>query len=229
MTMTACSRPEYLRETLESLGKNKHLDKFTLHFGVEPVNPEVLKVCQTVSFMDTHVHLNAVRLGVRENPYQLFKRTFGMGYDGVLYLEDDVVLSPDAVELALDYARSPEATRHRCLCLFNADSRADADSALIETGHSANKFAALGFFTTADQWTNFFEPTWHASSKGWDWSITGAGTAHHVARPALSRSHHIGRFGGVHYVAEHHDQYYVNNPYHRGQAPVQYTYREVTP
>ena len=222
MTMTACSRPDYLRETLESLAKNKHLDKFVLHFGVEPVNPEVLKVCQTVSFMDTHVHLNATRLGVRENPYQLLKRTFGMGYDGVLYLEDDVALSSDAVEIVLDYAQNADVERHRSLCLYNTDSRADADPAVIETGHSAAKFSPWVFFTTATHWANFFEPTWNKSPKGWDWSITESGAANTIALPGISRSRHIGRFGGTHYVAEMYDHLFVNNPFWHGAAPAEY-------
>lgn len=222
MTMTACSRPNYLRETLESLVANKHLDKFTLHFGVEPVNPEVLKVCQSVTFMDTHVHANAVQLGVRENPYQLLKRTFGMGYDAVLYLEDDVILSPDAVDLALHYAHSEAAAKHRCLCLYNTDSRPDGDASVIEVGHPTVKFASLGFFTTLAHWTGFFDAAWHASKKGWDWSITEAGANNTLARPAVSRSRHIGRFGGTHYVAEHHDQLYVDKPFWQGQAPAEY-------
>ena len=223
MTMTAYSRPHYLREVLESLAANKHLSDFTLHFGVEPGNQEVLKVCQDAAFMDTHVHVNATRLGVRENPFQLLKRTFGMGYDGVLYLEDDVVLSPDAVELVLHYAHDAAAAQNRCLCLFNTDSHAENNPAVIETGRPVAKFAALGFYAPATQWTAFFEPTWHASNKGWDWSIAGAAEASHtVARPAISRSHHIGRFGGVHYVAEHHDSAYVNNPLWRNPAPEAY-------
>jgi hypothetical protein len=222
MTMTACARPNYLRETLESLAANKHLDKFTLHFGVEPVNPEVLNVCQSVTFMDTHVHLNAARLGVRENPYQLLKRTFGMGYDGVLYLEDDVALSSDAVELVLDFVQNADVERHRSLCLYNTDSRADADPAVIETGHSAAKFSPWVFFTTAAHWANFFEPTWHTSPKGWDWSITESGADNTIALPAISRSRHIGRFGGTHYVAEMYDHLFVNNPFWHGAAPAEY-------
>jgi hypothetical protein len=222
MTMTTCARPNYLRETLESVAANRHLDKFTLHFGVEPVNPEVLNVCQSVTFMDTHVHLNAARLGVRENPYQLLKRTFGMGYDGVLYLEDDVALSSDAVELVLDFVQNADVERHRSLCLYNTDSRADADPAVIETGHSAAKFSPWVFFTTAAHWANFFEPTWHTSPKGWDWSITESGADNTIALPAISRSRHIGRFGGTHYVAEMYDHLFVNNPFWHGAAPAEY-------
>jgi hypothetical protein len=222
MTMTACSRPDYLRETLESLAANKHLDKFVLHFGVEPVNPEVLQVCQSVTFMDTHVHANAERLGVRENPYQLLKRTFGMGYDGALYLEDDVAISPDAVELALHYAHSDAATQNRCLCLHNAQSAPDADPTVIEVGHAPDKFMAWGFFTTSAHWTGFFEPAWHKSPRGWDWSVVESDAKNTLARPAMSRSRHIGRFGGTHYVAKHYDHLHANSPYWQDAAPTEY-------
>jgi GT2 family glycosyltransferase len=223
MTMTACSRPNYLAETLDSLAANQHLDQFTLHFGVEPVSQEVLDICRAVDFMDTHIHVNSERLGVRENPYQLLTRTFAAGYEGVLYLEDDVVLSPDAVDLVLHYAKSPEAEQHRCLCLYNKDSHAENNPAVIETGRSIVKFSALGFYAPLPQWEAFFRPTWHASDKGWDFSIGGADvTAHTVARPAISRSHHIGRFGGAHYVASNHDKHYITNPIWGNSAPPEY-------
>lgn len=224
MTMTACARPNYLRETLASVAANKHLSQFTLHFGVEPGNAEVLQVCHDTTFMNTHVHCNATRLGVRENPFQLLSRTFAMGYDAVLYLEDDVLISPDAVELALHYLHSLEAERNRCLCLFNTDSNAATDGAVIETNQPINKFSSLGFCTTKAGWNDFFAQKWHASKSGWDWSITGAGDAHTLARPGVSRSHHIGRFGGTHYVAEQHDPLYVNNPFWKQPAPAEYRF-----
>lgn len=224
MTMTACSRPNYLAETLESLSENQHLDEFTLHFGVEPVSQEVLQICSSVRFMDTDVHVNETRLGVRENPYQLLKRTFALGYEGVLYLEDDVILSPDAVDLVLHYANSEEAERHRCLCLHNVDSREDADPAIVETNVDVQKFEPLGFYASSDNWLGFVSPIWHASLSGWDWSLRRAGEDNRIARPSISRSHHIGRFGGTHYVAKDHDPVYASNPYHRKNRPNEYVF-----
>lgn len=226
MTMTACSRPNYLAETLESLAANQHLDNFTLHFGVEPVSPEVLQICSGVRFMDTDVHVNATRLGVRENPYQLLKRTFDLGYEGVLYLEDDVILSPDAVELALHYANSEEAERHRCLCLYNMNSLSRSEPAVVEIDQSIRRFAALGFFTTSKHWREFFGTIWNTSEKGWDFSVAESGDANRVAVPRVSRSHHIGRFGGVHYVANDHDPIYENNLHHLESRPDAYRFVE---
>ena len=225
MTMTACSRPNYLAETLESLAANQHLDNFTLHFGVEPVNQEVLQICSGVRFMDTDVHVNETRLGVRENPHQLLKRTFDLGYEGVLYLEDDVILSPDAVDLVLHYANSEEAERHRCLCLHNIDSQADADPTRIETDVDVKKLEPLGFYASSRNWVDFIAPMWHASFDGWDWSLRRSGDHNRIARPAISRSHHIGLFGGVHYdVQQPYNSLYANNPYYHGRRPDAYRF-----
>jgi len=229
MTMTACSRPGYLVETLDSLAANQNLDQFTLHFGVEPVSQEVLDICRAVDFMDTHIHVNSERLGVRENPYQLLKRTFAAGYEGVLYLEDDVVLSPDAVDLVLHYANSPEAERHRCLCLYNMKSLRGADPTTIEVNRAASNFAPLGFFASASAWYDFFDPMWHASSKGWDYSITGSDPKNLIALPSLSRSHHIGRFGGTYYAPAQHDPVYENNAHHQDEKPSEYRFTSEEP
>ena len=224
MTMTACSRPNYLAETLESLAANQHLDNFTLHFGVEPVNQEVLQICSGVRFMDTDVHVNETRLGVRENPHQLLKRTFDLGYEGVLYLEDDVILSPDAVELALHYANSEEAERHRCLCLYNTSSLSRSEPAVVEVNQSIRRFAPLGFFATSKHWREFFRMIWNTSKEGWDFSVAESGDANRVVVPKVSRSHHIGRFGGTHYAPAANDFEYENNLHHLDGKPSEYCF-----
>ena len=228
MTMTAYSRPEYLREVLDSLAANKHLDQFTLHFGVEPTHADVLEVCNSVNFMETRIHKNIVRLGVRENPFQLLKRTFEAGYDGVLYLEDDVTLSPDAVELALHYAHSAEAAKNRCLCLYNQHGSVSSDPAVITTGQSISRFSAWVFYLTLSDWQSFFQPVWHRSRKGWDYSVTESKGAHTIALPAIGRTTHIGKHGGVHYRPELYDSIFAHVPYYTGPAPSKYVFQSST-
>lgn len=210
MTMTAFRRPDYLDMVLSSLKKNPGLDDYTLNFGVEPGNSEVISICNNVTFMKSSTLVNQVRLGVLKNPYELLKRTFDAGADGVLYLEDDVVLGPDAVKLSTWYFNQPRRNDFLCMNLYNHDSHADANPASLFSG---SKFSALGFALTKEQWKNYFEPSWTKDSRGWDFSITNLiSTGLRVLQPRISRSHHIGRAGGVHYLPSRDDKFYVANP-----------------
>lgn len=209
MTMTAFRRADYLKTVLKSLEKNPGTENYVLHFGVEPVDQNVINVCKSVQFMRTVVTVNPERLGVLKNPFELLRRTFDTGVDGVLYLEDDVVLSPDAVAMASWYFNQPTANNYICLNLYNHDSVPSADPAALFGG---DKFSALGIGITRHQWKTHFEPNWEVDKRGWDFSITGLlASGMKVLQPRYSRSHHIGREGGIHYRAVLHDKMYVNN------------------
>jgi hypothetical protein len=219
MTMTAFKRPEYLENVLVNLANARAKADYKLYFGVEPASKEVLDVCNSVAFMPKHVHLNPKILGVRDNPYQLLKRTFDAGADGVLYLEDDLQITDDTVEMASWYFSHPDADRYLCLNLYNHDSSLSADPAALFGG---DKFSALGMGITKHQWKTHFEPNWYADKRGWDFCFTNMiSDGLKVLQPRISRSHHIGRFGGVHYRANMHDHLYVDNPIWTGK-PVDY-------
>jgi hypothetical protein len=217
ITLTAFNRPAYLREVLASLRANNHLDQFHLHIALEPGCSATLEVCRAIDFIPTTIHQNVSLLGVRGNPYRLLQQVFAAGYDSVVYCEDDVVLSPDAIDLSLWYLNHgtlPHETR--CLCLHNGASTVQQNPGVVGT-HPISDFASLGFVTTRFQWETFFQKRWHAHAGGWDWGITsGAG---YIAAPKVSRSHHIGRFGGTHYVAADHDRIYADNYRHPTGTP----------
>lgn len=225
IALTACSRPDYLRQVLQSLAANEGLTAFEhLFIGLEPVNNAVEHICRSVNFIPTTVHKNKYQLGVRANPHTLLMSVFNAGYDGVFYMEDDVLLSPDAVRLAYDYARQP-LTAERCLCLYNPHSTELTQPELVRRGvPCAGNFNSLDLFIHRQHWLEFFAPVWFRSPRGWDWSIVENGAAETIAMPAVSRSHHIGRHGGVHYVARIHDAMYVNNKYWASASPPTYAY-----
>ena len=108
LTLTVNNRPGYLRQLLDSLRRNNVDGYDLLYCAVEPGCPEVLDVCKAIDFIPTHVHLNAERLGVRENPYQALRAVFDMGSDFNVYLEDDLLVSPDALDLANWYLEQDE-------------------------------------------------------------------------------------------------------------------------
>lgn len=100
MTCTANNRPHYLEQMLTSLSKNK-TEGYHLYIQVEPGNPKTIEVCNNIDFMPTTIIKNRKKLGVRENPYKLLEKVFEIdGSDFNIYLEDDIIISPDVTSLA---------------------------------------------------------------------------------------------------------------------------------
>jgi hypothetical protein len=220
LTMTICNRPEYLRQTLDALKQNdlSHFDK--LYFGIEPGNKEVENICRSVNFIDTHVHVNPKKLGVRNNPYLLLKRVFKHGSKFNLYLEDDMLISPDATKLSLWYEQLENINEYVCLTLF----RKDYDTKDYEGITTSSAFSALGFAINNYQWINYFAGNWFIDPRGWDWSIRQYidRSKKKVITPNMSRSLHIGREGGVHYVPHLHDRVHMNVRWNQEKKQVDY-------
>ena len=217
--MTAANRAHYLQHVLVSLANNDNLDKFKLLFGLEPISFEVEKVCNDVNFMAVSVNKNTSIYGVRKNPYETLKAAFDSGAKYVLYLEDDVELSNDAVDLALWYFdKSTEegfSDKYLCLNLYNHESLGAGDPAAVI---ASEKFSALGMGITKEQWEKYFQPLWFTDPRGWDFCFSDAiSKGLKVIQPEVSRSKHIGRFGGVHYRANMHDHLYINNQMWNGK------------
>ena len=98
ITLPVATRPHYLKQMLNSLRDN-NLDGWTLYVNAEP-NQEVIDVIKAIDFIEVSLVINTERLGVRKNPFNVLNRAFENGAEFVLHLEDDLILSPDAVDLA---------------------------------------------------------------------------------------------------------------------------------
>lgn len=215
LAMTAYNRPQYMREVLISLAKNRGYRQYKLHFSLEPPNKEVERVASSIKFMDTEIFINPELYGVRKNPYEMLKRVFAQGYDGVLYMEEDAKLAIDAIDLASWYFSLANANDYLCLNLYNHDSKKDAHPDTVIQG---KKFSALGVGLTRHQWTTYFEPNWFAHKSGWDFSITDLiKNDLRVLQPEQSRSAHIGRMGGTYYRPHLHDKEYIHNYFYDKQ------------
>ena len=189
-TLTTHDRPEYLSRVLDSIDKN-NLTSVEIHVGAEPGCPK------NISLLEQHgirkIHVNKTKLGVRENPFSVLSQVFDEGADYNIYLEEDVVLAPDAFALARWYTQLASFDGFLCGLLLNYSSDPTRPSDI----DSGNQFNALGFVLSKFQWNNYFKPAWHTDPRGWDWSITsGPIAAGHISLvPALARSNHSGAIG----------------------------------
>ncbi len=139
ITLVANNRLNYLKRMIQSLREND-LSGYTLFVGVEPEDQEVVEFCQDFDFMPANVTVNPRKLGVALNPLMTISRAFDAGSDFNVALEDDLVLSPDALDLANWYFALPEEN-YFCLNFFNYCSNC-ADPAKVQyTDH----FAPLGW------------------------------------------------------------------------------------
>jgi hypothetical protein len=219
--LTAFKRPEYLSQVLSSLQKNDTSD-MTMFVGVEPVSPEVIKICKSIDFIKTNITINPRILGVKDNPFQTMSRAFDAGFDMIWQMEDDVLVSPDAADLVRAYSEYNRRDEHLCLNLYNPSSWNDP-----ETVYASKGFNALSLAISKQQWKDHFVTNYHADKRGWDWSMIGLLQRTHLTNltPALSRSHHIGRDGGTHYRPEHHDHMYVGNKWNQSDARIDFRFK----
>jgi hypothetical protein len=97
ITLTLAYRPNYTREVLAALSRCRGINDYLLLPTIEPVCTEVIEQVDRVNFCECLPHVNASRQGCDANTLLSLKRGFGIS-DYVIHLEDDIVLTSDALE-----------------------------------------------------------------------------------------------------------------------------------
>lgn len=208
LSLTAFNRPQYLKQTLASLKVAlQHVKYDKLFIQVDPKNGEVQYLCKQIDFIETDLVINKTRFGVRQNPYVLLTRVFDLNKsDFNVYLEEDMLLSPDALSFCdFYYENYKDNQTFLCCNMYNYNSTKEYPN---ELGLSSD-FVALGVGMLPFQWTNYFQKYWFDENirhemkvdeggiGGWDWSIRACMKKFHlkVLAPRLSRSKHLGEHG----------------------------------
>jgi hypothetical protein len=215
ITLVACNRLHYLRQTIECLKKN-NLDGYKLFLGVEPLDEAVIAYCRGLNFMPFDLTINSERLGVAWNPKATISRAFDAGTDFNVALEDDLLLSPDALDLAnWFFALRNSGFFSMNFCNYRSDAAFPIE--VEETDH----FIPLGWAVNRAVWRKEIEPNWMCDPRGWDFSVNKIleeRKDRKVLQPRLARSKHNGREGGEHCTAEFHDRVFQNLPISDGSA-----------
>jgi hypothetical protein len=215
ITLVAYNRLHYLEQTIECLKKN-NLDGYTLFLGVEPEDEAVIAYCRSLDFMPINLTINPETLGVAWNPKATISRAFDAGSQFNVALEDDLLLSPDALDLANWFFGIPNSDFFSInLCNYRSDSAFPAE--VDETDH----FIPLGWAASQTVWRTEIEPSWMCDSRGWDFSLNKIledRKDRKLLQPRLARSNHNGRDGGKHCTAEFHDRVFQNLPISDGSV-----------
>ena len=195
ISLSCYERPEILVQSLNSLkNQTADLSQYTLYINCEPGNKEVIDIIKKVDFIRTSIVFNDKKLGINGNTYAPIKRAFEKS-DYCIYWEDDIILCPDALDMA-EWYTGVDKSSISAMCLCNLWDKSEAlDENLV---YKSRRFCGWGFVVSKSQFEKYFEPAWFTGQGCWDTSSarhirTFAGIYNIV--PQLSRSTNIGKFG----------------------------------
>jgi hypothetical protein len=216
ITITAMERPALFDQMLATLVYNK-LEGWHVHIAVEPAGHErdfmaiALKYLSPDQFTLT---VNSSILGIRKNPHELLNRVFQQGSDLNVYLEEDLVVSPDILAMALWYQAHH---RDHWLLLNLLAGPCGVKSYLSnmnypDTLFETRTFNSLGFVMRAQEWNSLPKGLWMGERRlnwqefwqqglddwGWDWSISTYVAKHPryvCVQPVFARANHNGPVG----------------------------------
>lgn len=210
VAITVYNRPDYLKRVLDSWHEAEQFSLTcpTYLVGLEPGGPpEIEQILEAFRHGDRNVsiHHNDTVLGPLENPYQVLARGFDHD-DFVICAEDDTVVAPDVFEFFSSMESSLRyATGCLAVCAYNRLAGVNQHCVQLK-----QQFYTSVWGTWIDRWTDILEPTWdhdyssgpvHGHQQGWDWNIGSRIMPERHLRcaiPDISRSQHIGKYGGAH-------------------------------
>lgn len=203
ISIAAYNRPAHLRRLINSLQRQTvSLDEYFLAITIDAGGDkfeEVCRVANSINFMDYAVIRQVENVGINQNTFDSINIVFeGMSSKYNLYLEDDLILAPDALSLVDWYIDlEPDLPAVAALCLCNLRSSSHHPAKLIRL----RRFNGWGFVMSYPHWREVAHPVWLSGKSMWDNRV-----ANHLRSqkagysnifPEVSRSKTIG-IGGVH-------------------------------
>ena len=226
ITVTAMSRPALFRRMLESLVSNDLAD-WRVVIRVEPSASSLEFVAITESLLagiEYDLKVNPHPMGITLNPFLAIEDAFAAGSGLNLYLEEDLIVAPDATALALWFEREHQP-HWLCLSLLAGPCGSVgfvSNERYPDLLFEARTFNSIGFVMRQEEWCAHARRAWLGDRRsqsreiyanwrynwGWDWSLYGLVAANPTLRsiqPVLARATHAGRLGGTHVSSDFHD------------------------
>ena len=180
-------RPHLLREVLSSIRANSGWRDWRIVFSCEPPVKEVTEQLM-IGIHDALTSRNAVKLGCWANTFHAASVAMELGSELNLYLEDDYLISKDALALVDQWS---QAVNGGVLCLRRPHEKQDSFLPRIVTPYQSGLFGC-GFAWTAQDWP-IVRKQWNTVAPMWDIAMEGLPLTQW--RPLLNRSHGIGTTG----------------------------------
>lgn len=223
IAMTTWKRPQYFFQVINALKANNLMGFTRLFINVEPGSTEIKKLVDGIDFIPKDVVYNPTVKGLPQNPFEVMTRAFqDPAVEFVLYVQDDCLLSSDALDVCRYYIEQIDHTNIFALCLFNAKTKDSANLSAVNIV-SHNHFCSLGYGATKDQWNQNIKGHYFDNKAGYDWSLLDRQKSlnYSIVTPHISRCSHIGREDAVHYRPHIHDKEYMNHPRYNGTYPIE--------
>jgi GR25 family glycosyltransferase involved in LPS biosynthesis len=140
VVLIAYNRPQYLRKVLYSISKAHIIEKFDFFFNVDYDKTTISRNLYLIeSFMKKvnrnilaeTIKVNNSPLGCGLNHKDAIDRVFNFGYETVICIEDDVMISSDALEFFNQIIKKPDCMiacgfrNHHNFAGYNADQKHD--------------------------------------------------------------------------------------------------------
>lgn len=217
VTLPVYKRADYLERTLAALKANR-TEGYTLYVSVDPGNDKVGDLVKAIDFMPTKILWNKERRGLNGNIRHVLFAAMEDGSEFNVAIEDDVTLTPDAIDLA-EWFRTLD-TRDEYVALIFCNFQGKFRPNVIIP---SRKFWSWGYCFARQGWEKAFIKGWEyvmekcqsgVKESTWDthmmrWIMIGMFT---TLLPDLSRSTHIGQVGGTHFrehqSAKHFDRFF---------------------
>jgi len=237
ITVTAQRRPQHLARCLRSIYITRSTadplprrwDSVDLYVSIDESEvPTESNRCvetarrQTVAVWETRLNSPAFGLWERENnAFRTYEWAFETsGADAVLAVEDDCVLSPDAL-LLCDWFLAHHADEYLFLNLGHAEtewSAAGKENDLVERTRITSPWA---WCFTRTAWESVIRPSWQCKTlppRGWDWSLSYLMAQRHLKAlvPVLPRAFNTGRELGANGGADVYDRTLGRMPWSDG-------------
>lgn len=178
---------------LESIRAAIGVDEWTLVFNCEPNQP-VCDYVSRISWAPVYFNRNPVQMGCWVNTFLAANFAMSLGSDFNLYLEDDIIISRDALALTNQFWKTP----YHVLCLRRPEKVITKEPDRV----SAFKGGLLGdgFAWRKELWPVIRSLWFGRSHQGfsmWDWSLEDGMKAANISqcRPCMNRSQNIGISG----------------------------------
>lgn len=194
-------RVERFKECMRSIERNPRYKDWHLFVSKEP-NAEL----DYYPAMPLHVFRHEFQLGPALNTFMAYQMAFRFdpAMAAVLYLDDDMVLSPDALQLCDWYLNSIiKDVDDVGLCLCRTDETNDLSRPnSVAAKDTWMGLVGQGYFITRCQWHDFVKRRFwshepHYGGDDYDWALghSAVDMGKRILRPRLSRSQHTGIVG----------------------------------
>lgn len=181
-----------LQKCLAALRAAMGIERWTLCFSCEPCDG-ALALIKAIDWAPVYVSCNTVKMGCWVNTFLAANFAMTVGSKLNLYVEDDIVVSPDALSLTEQFS----ASRYEVLALRRPDTTVRPFPK--EVARFQGGLFGDGFAWRSHTWlpirAGWFAMAGKRGFSMWDWSMEYALSGITQARPLMHRSQNIGLQG----------------------------------